>query len=111
MGTAVLLRPNPSNNLVDHLVNRKIGRVENMHTPSRVTALPIGPTVPPHHIELSAAYHILPPLGIDRVHALPRRPGQHILCNSMCSTLPKAVQTHYIVAIEESDVNFVNVGR
>ena len=111
MGTAVLLRPNPSNNLVDHLINRKIGRVENMHTPSRVTALPIGPTLPPHRIELSAAYHILPPLGIDGVHALPRRPGQHILCHSMCSTLPKAVQTHYIVAIEESDVNFVNVGR
>jgi hypothetical protein len=82
-----------------------------MHTPSRVTALPIGPTLPPHSIELSAAYHILPPLGIDGVHALPRRPGQHILCHSMCSALPKAVQTHYIVAIEESDVNFVNVGR
>jgi hypothetical protein len=39
----------------------------------------------------------------------PRRPGQHILCNSMCSALPKAVQAHYILAIEESDVNFVNL--
>jgi len=106
-----MARSNPSNNLVDHLINRKIGRVENMHTPSRVTALPIGPTLPPHRIEFSAAYHILLPLGIDSVHALPRRPGQHIVCNSMCSTPPKAVQTHYVVAIEESDVNFVNVGR
>jgi hypothetical protein len=79
-----------------------------MHAPSRVTALPIGPTLPPHRIELSVAYHILPPLGIDGMHALPCGPGQHILCNSMCSALPNAVQTHYIVAIEESDVNFVN---
>jgi hypothetical protein len=63
--------PNPSNNLVDHLINRKIGRVENMHTPSRATALPIGPTLPPRRIEFAAAYHILPPLGIDDVHALP----------------------------------------
>jgi hypothetical protein len=78
--------PNPSNNLVEHLINRKIGRVENMHTPSRVTELPIGPTLPTRRIEFAAAYHILPPLGIDDVHARPRRPGQHILCHSICST-------------------------
>jgi hypothetical protein len=82
-----------------------------MHTPSRVTAFPTGPTLPTHRIELSAAYHILPPLGIDGVHALSRRPGQHILCDSMCFTLPKSVQTDYIEAIEESNANFVNLAR
>src|SRR5262249_45971205 len=99
------------NDFVDDLIDRKIGRVENMYTPSRVAALPINPTLPPHGIELSAAYHILPPLGIDRVHALPRRPGQHILCRSMRSAPSKAVQTHHIVAIEEGGAIFANVGR
>src|SRR5215469_7552161 len=82
-----------------------------MHAPSRVTALPVDPALPPHRIDLCAAYHILPPLRIDGVHALPRSRRQHILCHAVRSTLPKAVQTDYIGAIEESDVDLAKRGR
>jgi hypothetical protein len=105
------LQANPSNDPLNYLINRKVGRVEDMHAPSRVTTLPIVPTLPPHRIDLCAAYHILSPLRIDRVHALPRRPGQHILCRSVRTTLSKAIQTHYIVAIKESEMNVANVRR
>lgn len=36
MDTAVMARANPSNNLLDYLINRKVRRGENMHPPSRV---------------------------------------------------------------------------
>jgi hypothetical protein len=107
----LLLCANPGNNSLDHLINRKIGHVENVHTPSRVTALIFGPTLPPHRIDLHAAYHILPPLWIDGMDALPRCPRQHILCRSVRPALSKAIQTDHIMAIKESDVNFASVGR
>jgi hypothetical protein len=105
------LRLNPSNNPLNYLINRKIGRVEDMHAPSRVTTLPIVPTLPPHRIDLRAAYHILPPLRVNGMHTLPRRPGQHILCRSVRSTFSKAIQTDYVVAIKESEMNVANVRR
>jgi hypothetical protein len=104
-----LLRLNPTDYSVDNLLNRKIGGIDHVHAPSRVATLPSGPAFPSHRIDLYAAYYILPPLRLDGVHALPRCPREHILCPSVHSAVAKAIQTDYVVAIEESNVNFVNV--
>src|SRR5688572_18509173 len=83
-----LLRLNPSNNSSNDLLNCQVGGVNDVHPPARIAALPTGPTLPLHLTQLSLPDYILAPLGIDGVHALPGRPRKHVLCRSVCPSLP-----------------------
>ena len=95
----------PGNQPLDHLVDLKLGRVDHWDTPPRIAPFPSGPPLPLHCIDWDAAYHVLAPLWVDRVHALPRCPGQHVLCRPVGSPRPEPIEADDVVTVQNYHVH------
>ena len=72
--TGLLLCAHPGTDELDDLVNPKLGGVDYVDTPARISTAPAGPTLPAHVIECRAANQVLAPLRIDGVYPLPGGP-------------------------------------